>query len=677
MPMASVMLRPGVNTQATPSLNEAGVSESQLIRYRDGLIEKIGGWVRYYPLTISSTIRDIHAWQGLQSNKYLGVGATESLSVINSGNLSDITPTTRVSSFAPDFSVSSGSNVITVVDAGSSVGTFDTVFFNTPVAVGTTFLSGAYAINTTGGSSTYTILSSSPSDTAVTSSGILPVFTITENSALVVVDLPNNNYLSVPGLYYPFYAPTTAGGLTIEGIYSVRTVIDSTQFTIVAPTQASTNATATMNSSLVQVVYYIAEGPPSAVGGGYGVGGYGLGGYGVGSTGGGSAAGDTITATDWTMDNWGAILLACPTDGPIYQWDPDSGFSTAYVIEEAPFFNGGIFISMPQQILVAWKSCSSVSGTQNPLLVRWSDAGNLTTWSAAPDNSAGSFTLPTGSYIVGGIQSQNYGMIWTDIDAWIMQYVGGDVIFNFTKVGSGCGLIAKHAAGVIGGDVYWCGTNNFFTIKNGGVEAIKCSVWDFIFQNMNTTYQGRIQCAPNSSFNEITWYFPSTSSTGENDAYVKYNIKEGEWDYGYLARTAWHDVSPLGQPIGTDTTSIYQHEDGYNNVSTPIASSFTTGYWSISEGNDMAFVDWILPDMKFGTYSGAQTASCEITFQSIDYTGDTSPRTYGPYTFTETTEYINVRIRGRFMSMTVMTDDLSSFYRIGRIRYRWAPAGRR
>ena len=676
MPMASVLLRPGVNTQATPSLNEAGVSESQLIRYRDSLIEKLGGWVPYYPLTISSTIRDIHAWQGLASNKYLSVGATASLSVINSDNLSDITPQTRESQFAPDFSVSSGSNVITVVDAGSSVTTFDTVFFNTPVAVGTTFLSGAYPVNTTGGSSTYTILSSSPSDTTVASSGILPIFTVTEDSALVEVELPNNNYLSIPGLYYGFYAATTVGGVTIEGLYSVRTVVDSTSFTIIAPTQASTNAVATMNSSLVEVVYYISEGPPSATGGGYGVGGYGLGGYGIGSTGGTGGEGDPITAEDWTMDNWGSILLACPVDGPIYQWDPDSGFSTASVIATGPFFNGGIFISMPQQILVAWKSCSSVSGSQNPLLVRWSDAGDFTTWDSTPSNAAGSFTFPTGSLIVGGLQASNYGMIWTDIDAWIMQYVGGDVIFNFTKVGSGCGLIGRHACAILGGNIYWCGTNNFFTIRNGGVEPMPCTVWDFIFQNLNTAYKDRIQLAPNSSFNEFSCFFPSMDSTGENDAYVKFNVRENQWDYGYLNRTAWHDVSPLGQPIGTTNTSIFQHEEGYNAGNVPMVSSFTTGYWSISEGNEMAFVDWILPDMKFGTYSGAKTAECEITFQSLDYTGDT-PRTYGPYSFTEATDYINVRIRGRFMSMTVTTNDSESFWRIGRIRYRWAPAGRR
>jgi hypothetical protein len=45
----------------------------------------------------------------------------------------------------------------------------------------------------------------------------------------------------------------------------------------------------------------------------------GSGGFGIGTTSTAAAAtGATITASDWTLDNWGGTLLACPKDGPIY-----------------------------------------------------------------------------------------------------------------------------------------------------------------------------------------------------------------------------------------------------------------------------------------------------------------------------------------------------------------------
>ncbi len=257
-----------------------------------------------------------------------------------------------------------------------------------------------------------------------------------------------------------------------------------------------------------------------------------------------------------------------------------------------------------------------------------------------------------------------------------MQYIGGTIIFNFNRVGSGCGLIGKHAMGIIGGTVYWCGTNNFFMLGPSGVVPIPCSVWDFVFQNLDTANAYKIRCAPNSMFNEISWYFPVTGGNGENSAYVKYNTLEQEWDYGFLTRTAWTDVTLLGNPIGTDTTNIYQHEIGYDASGIPINGVFESGYWSIAEGNLLSFVDWVLPDMKFGTYSGAKTASCQVTFKAVDYPGDT-PRVYGPFTFTQNTEYLAPRLRGRYMSIRVESDDLGSFWRLGRCTYRWQAAGRR
>lgn len=673
MPWATVKLKPGVVTQYTPVLNEAGVSDSNLIRYHDDLIQKLGGWEKYYSGSIGSTIREIHGWSALLGTQFLAVGATGELDVITSGSLSDITPETHTTNPAPNFSISSGSNVVTVIDAGSSASVFDTVFFNTQIAVGNLLLSGAYHVNTVGGSSNYTILSSVTASTTIASSGKLPIFVTTANSAVVTVTLSNNNYASTPNLYQNFIAPSSVGDLTIQGPYEINTVVDSTNFTIISPTQATSADTKTMNAGLAQLVYYVGIGPPAA-GVGYGVGGYGLGGYGLGSGSTTAAGGTPITSSDWSMDNWGSILLACPQDGPIYAWTADGGFTTATVVPTAPFFNGGIYISQPQQILVAWRSCQS-TGVQDPMKIRWSDAGDYTVWDVTSQTAAGSFTVPVGSKIMGGLQAGLRGIIWTDVDVWIQQYVGGSVIFNHTRVGTGCGLIGPHAAGVVDDRVYWCSNSNIFVLSEKGVDVVPCSVWDFLFQNLNTTYQHRIRCAVNSMFNEVVWYFPSTDSTGENDSYIKLNTLENEWDFGTLQRVAWEDVSALGNPIGTTITEIFQHETTNDAAGTIIAPSFTTGYFTIAEGEKLCFVDFILPDMQFGTYNSSG-ASCQITINAVDYPGDT-PRTYGPVTFTSTTSYLNPRLRGRFMSLSIDSNDLGSFWRIGGIKYRYAPTGRR
>ena len=678
MPWGAVQLKPGVDTQQTMSANQAGISQSQTIRFKENLIQTIGGWVPYVSFTIGSTVRDLHPWQDITGVQHLGVAATGTLGVITAGSYQDITPQTNTTNPAPNFSVSTASNLVTVVDAGSSASVFNTVYFNTPVAIGGWLLNGAYPINSVGGSSIYTIALSSVSNVTVASSGILPVFNTSSGSATITVTLPNNGFQKITGLFQQFIAPTTVGTsqpLIVQGKYQIASVIDSTAFTVNAVTQASTTATATMNGGNAQLVYYVTLGPTQA-GQGFGAGGFGSGGFGTGTAQSGSP-GTPITTTDWTTDNWGEVFLSCPKDGAIYIWSPDLGFQNAQVINQAPFFNGGIFVSMPQQILVAWRSVQS-TGVQDPLIVRWSNAGDYTNWTVSNQTTAGSFHFSSGSIVVGGIQCPQFALISTDIEVWTMTYVGGTVIFNFTKVGIGCGWVGPHACGTLAGNPFWMSTNNFFSLGANGVVPLPCTVWDQVFQNLSTANQSKVRCAVNSTFNEVMWFYPSAASTGENDSYVKVHIEgnEFEWDYGSLTRTAWTDVSILGMPLGVDSSGqIYQHETGTAITGTGLPT-FQTGWWSIGEGEVIPFVDLIIPDFIFGLRSGTPNASITITFYGVNYPGDT-PIAYGPFTVTQSTEFINCRIRNRLLSALVQSSAQSEFWRLGRIRFRFGESGKR
>ncbi len=156
---------------------------------------------------------------------------------------------------------------------------------------------------------------------------------------------------------------------------------------------------------------------------------------------------------------------------------------------------------------------------------------------------------------------------------------------------------------------------------------------------------------------------------------MKYNLTEKTWDYGYLTRTAWADVSVIGLPVGTDAGStVYQHELG-NVINGAGNSSFRSGYWAISDGQDLGFVDWVMPDFIWGTY-GTDNASVVLNFYSTDYPGDT-PRMYGPYVVTKATQYVTPRIRGRLMAIEVISATNNVFWRLGRVRFRIAMSGRR
>jgi hypothetical protein len=107
MAHATLKLVPGVDVIKTPTLNEAALSSSNLIRFMPdrnqmGLPQKLGGWVAYSNGSYSSSIRALKGWADLEALNHLAVGCTTSLNVLTNNIKSIITPQTTVTNTTPD-----------------------------------------------------------------------------------------------------------------------------------------------------------------------------------------------------------------------------------------------------------------------------------------------------------------------------------------------------------------------------------------------------------------------------------------------------------------------------------------------------------------------------------------------------------------------------------------------
>lgn len=675
MPHGSLKILPGVDTVKTPALNEAAISQSQLIRFLPdrqgfGLPQKMGGWVKFYPNQIESKVRALHAWADLNSVKHLAVGAEASLSVITNGNRINITPTYEDRTFAVDFTTVDKSSIVTVVDAGSNKSTFDYVYFLVPVSVGGLILRGPYPIKSVASVNQYTIDVGSPATSSVANGGIVPEFTTVNGSSIIYCAFKDHN-LNV-GDIFEINVATSVGGLTLSGIYSVATVVDADNFTFNAPNAASSGASAFENGGDTKARYFTTYSPPLPPQG-FSNNAFGAGGFGTGVTPVGNV-GLPIVATDWSFDNWGQILLSNPRGGPIYYWDPTGPQTVIQIISgSAPVVNLGMFVAMPQRQVIAYGS--SFGNQVDPLLIRWCDVENFEDWIGTSTNQAGSFRLPTGSRIVGAFQTSQQALFWTDVDLYAMQYVGYPLVYGFNKISTECGLISPKAFGNAGPLTFWMGYNQFFIMSGEGAKVIQCPVWDIVFQNLNRNQLDKIRCATNAQFGEVTWFYPSAYSE-EVDSYVKYNSLLDQWDYGQLGRTAWIDQSELGNPIGAGADRyIYQHEIGNDADTQPMESYMQTGYFVVAEGDQLLMVDQVWPDMKWGDFDMPPNATVNLTFYGVNYPGDT-PTVYGPYPMTQQTKYLSVRVRNRLLSIRISSNDYGTFWRMGNLRYRFQGAGR-
>ena len=754
MAFEELRLTPGIDIEKTPSLNAAGISDAAFIRWKEGQVEKLGGWSRFYPFSIGSTPRALHAWEDLSLRNWLAIGCTTALDVLTSGALSNITPELTVNNSPPDFSTVSGSPTITVIDLNiSNPSINDFIFISQRVGVGGLILSGIYKIQTILSSTSYTITAASNATGTRTSSAITAAswaatgggqvtfttagatgiavgeeFTVlgmtpagynaiyiaitgTAGTTLIASQPVNPGAATVNGKAYPAYVstfgttagstnitvffenhglsvgsivnfliPTIAGGITIVGSYTVTAVADANTYTIVSSTLAAvTTGGGAENNAFVNLVYYIAIGPQIPFSG-WGVGTWGSGGWGTGTPS-PQGAGTPITATDWSLLNFGEDLIANPAGqngavlgGPLYDWNPRSGFLNAQIIPTGPITADGCFLTQPTQIIIAWGA--SFNGAPAPLRLLWCDAGNFLQWTPTSTNFAGGFTISRGSKIVACVQGGNQFTVHTDIGVWSGQYIGQPLVFSIIEVMTGCGLVGRKALGVAGTTEFWMSQNQFFQMAAGGVPAaMPCTVWDKVFQRIDRTNLDKVRFFANSQFTEIGWYFPSIGGSGENDTYVKVN-NEGIWDYGPMGRSAWIDQSILGPPIGTTSGGlIYQHETSPDADGVALVPFIRTGDYALGKGEEFGVVDYVIPDAKYGLDGAPQTAQMLYTLFFKDFPNDT-PRAQGPYTVSQLTQFFEPNMRGRLMSMRIESQDLGSFWRLGLVRSRINPAGR-
>lgn len=763
MAHASLQIKPGVDVNRTVADNEGAISSSNLIRFVPdsatgvGLVQKLGGWSKFFSTPISNPIRVMWAWQDLRSVKRLAIGTESTLQILTNGLLSDVTPQTYDVNLSVSFTTSSGSSTVYIHDVGSSINDRNRVFIETPVSIGGLILQGLYQTYFSALDDYYIVArdilgSPTPATSTVTSGGSVPVFDASVLSNLVSVTL--NNHGLTAGSNFTSLVPTVVGGITISGDYVVNSVVSANVFTILAGAVATSTATVSQNLGLARLKYFLNPGSGPT---GYGIGGYGVGGYGTGSgvsngrvmaTTLASAVGNTATLSfsknlyvppgsvvfvagvtpsgfngtwvvtaatqgststisfstptalsgpqtvagtinvvkwffppdddvdldDWCLDNWGENLIACRQDGSIFNWSPSSGLTYSELVPNSPLINAGAFVAMPQRQIIAYGS--TFTGIQDPLLVRWCDINNYSSWIGTPTNQAGSYRLAKGSKIMGGIQAPQQGLIWTDVDLWSMQYIGLPYVYSFNEAGTGCGLVDHKAVAILSEKVYWMSQSQFFVYENGGMRPLLCSVWDVVFQNIDTSNYQAVRAGANSRFNEVTWYFPTIGSNGVPTKYVKYNTILDCWDYGDLTRTSWVDQSVLGAPLGSDDKGyIYQHETSNDADGSPLVSSFSTGQYALSEGDIKMFVDEVWMDMKWGFFNAIKNANVSITFFVSDFPGET-PTQHGPFTVTQLSTFITPRFRGRLVSVEISSKDSGSFWRIGHIRYRVQPDGR-
>jgi len=120
VPLSKIQFRPGINKEITAYANENGWFDSDLIRFRKGHPEKMGGWTRLSSSLIQGIGRSLHTWAALDGSKYMGVGTESKFYVEEGGGYNDITPIRSTVTLGTDpFTTGAASSAVLTVTAPS------------------------------------------------------------------------------------------------------------------------------------------------------------------------------------------------------------------------------------------------------------------------------------------------------------------------------------------------------------------------------------------------------------------------------------------------------------------------------------------------------------------------------------------------------------------------------
>jgi hypothetical protein len=723
MPLSEVKIAPGINKQVTPTGAEGKWIDCDNVRFRYGYPEKIGGWEQTTTDTLVGVTRATHIWADTTGRRFIALGTNKGLFVYYDGQFYDISPLdTALTSCT--FTSTNGSATVTVNKTAHGLLEGDLFLFSSVTLPGggaTSFTTANFTTNTyqviSATSDNFTItMPVNETGTAMSAAGsatVTPYFKIGELFQTAGYGFGTGRW---GGETFPIASNTLDGALLND---SAGTGGSGTSITL----DSTANFSATGGTVLIdsELITYTGVSSPNLTGITRGALGTATAAHNDGATiieastyaGWGDATDEIVTILEpgnWSLDNFGEILVGTIRNNKSFQWNPSVSNSLgtrATVISGAPTKSVMSLMSdRDRHLIILGTEPTIASGTQDKMFIRFSDQENFSDYTPTSVNTAGTFRIDNGTKIVGGVNAGSYNLILTDTAAYSMRFIGPPFTFGIEQAGANCGLISQHGIVAVNGVVYWMGQAGGFYLYDGTVKKISCSVEDFVFTTTDTNDLGLnfdasdvIFAGYNSLFGEINWFYPS-ATTNQINRVVTYNYLENVWTIGSLARTTYYDKTVYDNPYATEynetaiptfptiqgatnvsgASTLYAHEIGNNQVNntatTPIIGSIQSGDFEVrtQEGIGEYFIKVrrFIPDFR------ALSGNAQVTINLKDFPSDAeASSSLGPFTINSSTQKVDTRARARAANLKIANTSNNETWRYGTFKADTQMDGRR
>ena len=629
MPLQKYIFKPGIDREGTDYSNEGGWFDANLIRFRKGRPEKIGGWIKASSSTYLGIARALHAWIDLAGTRYLGLGTSKKYYVELGSVFHDITPIRATTTNGITFSATNGSSTITATDSSHGAVAGDFVTISGAVSLGglvtAAVLNQEYEIVTIPSVNTYTFTAKDTSGTTVTANASDSGNGGAGVDGAYQINIGLDNYVQGTGWGLDTWGASTFGSTSSLDVTNQLRLCTHDNF----------GEDLVLNPRLGGIYYW-------------------------------DESGGTTARAVALPDVSGANLA--PTKALQVLTSEKDRHVICLGVD--PINDAG----------------TARTGVLDSMLIAWSDQENVAEWEPTATNTAGSLRISSGSQIVGGLTSREEVLIWTDSSLYAMQFIGPPYTFSVNLINHGLGLIGPKAAVNTPNGIFWMDRKGFYKYS-GQLELVPCSVHSYIFEDINDDQSYKVFGFLNKQFNEVGWFYPSSSNL-EIDRYAVYNYAEATWSIGQLSRYAWLDEGVISSPRATGTASsseyLYLHESGNDADGSPMEDVYIeSSDLDLEDGEAYTFIRRVIPDVRF-TGSGGSDQTINFVLKSRNFPGD-SLTTDTTQTVTSSTQKLDTRIRARQLTFRIESDDDNASlnarsgvgWRLGDTRFDVKPDGRR
>ena len=697
MPLQVLKYNPGVVkdiTEYSAGKNGPFWVDSDLVRFKNGYPEKIGGWLKETinaldtagsitstETTITGIARRMVFWRAVADGEdRLAVGTHNHLYIVENGALYDITPL-RDETNASTTTTEALDDSETEIDLTSVTGfkTAGSVLIGSEVITYT----GISTLTLTGCTRGADSTTAAAHDSGATITQILidPITTADESTTVTITDTGHgaqtNDWVVLSGA-------AATGGVAANDLNRMSgyqiTVLTANTYTITVPSAATSTVSAGGGNAVV-IKYLVgiagglgAQSSDPALG--WGVGSWGESTWGTARN---AASSDvSLDNSSWSLSLWGEDLIATVRNGAIYYWDTSAGTNNRAVLvssltgaESVPTVARVTTVSFPDRHFIVGGAQAYVaggSGNVDDMLVRWSTQEDFTKFAPTATNTAGDQRLQIGTKIVAMVNAREETIISTDEAIYGMTFVGAPFIFSFRLLATDAGAAGLNTMIGIDGNVFWLGKRNFFQY-DGIVKELPCSVQYYVFDRMQTRYIDKVVVGHNKKFKEITWFYVSTDNTAatnpENDSYVTYNYAENAWSVGTMDRTVWNDsFGARDVPFAFDPDGyLYDHETGTTANGAAMNSYIEGSPREISaNGQDLYMVDKVVPDASM-----TSSTNLYVYMNTRKYPNATET-VKGPFTITSSTQKVSTRAKGRQIALKFQSTGTEDQWTLGDFR---------